>query len=61
MATDNAASRVLGTGFYVPPRVVTNDELSELMDTTDEWIRQRSGIEERRYSDPEDTPAAISK
>ncbi len=61
MASDNAASRILGTGFYVPPRVVSNDELSGLMDTSDEWIRQRSGIEERRYSGPEDTPAAMAE
>jgi 3-oxoacyl-[acyl-carrier-protein] synthase-3 len=61
MPADNAASRVLGTGFYVPPKVVTNDDLSELMDTTDEWIRQRSGIEERRFSGPEDTPAAMAE
>jgi len=61
MPTDNAASRVLGTGFYVPPKVVTNDDLSERMDTSDEWIRQRSGIEERRFSGPEDTPAAMAE
>jgi len=42
-------SRILGTGFSVPDRVVTNDELSRLMDTTDEWIRTRTGIEERRW------------
>jgi 3-oxoacyl-[acyl-carrier-protein] synthase-3 len=42
-------SRFLGTGFAVPDRVVTNDELSELMDTTDEWIRTRTGIQERRW------------
>lgn len=42
-------SRILGTGFSVPARVVTNDELSGLMDTTDEWIRTRTGIEERRW------------
>lgn len=42
-------SRFLGTGFAVPDRVVTNDELSRLMDTTDEWIRTRTGIEERRW------------
>ncbi len=40
----------LGTGFYVPERVVTNDELSRLMDTTDEWIRTRTGIRERRWA-----------
>src|SRR5918998_179421 len=42
-------SRFLGTGFAVPDRVVTNDELSELMDTNDEWIRSRTGIQERRW------------
>lgn len=42
-------SRFLGTGFAVPERVVTNDELSRLMDTTDEWIRTRTGIQERRW------------
>jgi 3-oxoacyl-[acyl-carrier-protein] synthase-3 len=42
-------TRILGTGFSVPDRVVTNDELSALMDTTDEWIRTRTGIEERRW------------
>jgi 3-oxoacyl-[acyl-carrier-protein] synthase III len=42
-------SRFLGTGLAVPDRVVTNDELSRLMDTTNEWIRTRTGIEERRW------------
>jgi 3-oxoacyl-[acyl-carrier-protein] synthase-3 len=42
-------AQFLGTGFAVPDRVVTNGELSELMDTTDEWIRTRTGIEERRW------------
>ena len=42
-------SRFLGTGLAVPDRVVTNDELSRLMDTTDEWIRTRTGIQERRW------------
>jgi 3-oxoacyl-[acyl-carrier-protein] synthase III len=42
-------TRFLGTGFAVPDRVVTNDELSRLMDTTDEWIRTRTGIQERRW------------
>jgi 3-oxoacyl-[acyl-carrier-protein] synthase-3 len=42
-------SRILGTGFAVPDRVVTNQELSELMDTSDEWIRTRTGIQERRW------------
>jgi 3-oxoacyl-[acyl-carrier-protein] synthase-3 len=42
-------TRILGTGFAVPDRVVSNEELSRLMDTTDEWIRTRTGIEERRW------------
>src|SRR6185312_7178397 len=42
-------AQFLGTGLAVPERVVTNDELSQLMDTTDEWIRTRTGIQERRW------------
>jgi len=40
---------ISGTGFFLPPRIVTNDELSSYMDTTDEWIQERTGIKERRY------------
>lgn len=43
-------SRILGTGRYLPERVVTNDELTKFMDTSDEWIQQRTGIRERRYA-----------
>lgn len=42
-------SRILGTGSYLPERVVTNADLEQLMDTTDEWIQQRTGIRERRF------------
>jgi 3-oxoacyl-[acyl-carrier-protein] synthase-3 len=42
-------SRILGTGMYVPPRVVTNKELEPILDTTDEWIEQRTGIKERHF------------
>ena len=44
-------SYIKGLGHYVPERVVTNDELSTLMDTSDEWIIERTGIKERRYAD----------
>ena len=37
-------SKIVGVGHYVPPRVVTNHELSQLMDTSDEWITERTGI-----------------
>lgn len=42
---------ILGTGHYVPERVLTNHDLEEIVDTTDEWIRTRTGIEERRIAD----------
>lgn len=42
-------TRVIGTGFYVPENIVTNDDLAKLMDTNDDWIIQRTGIRERRY------------
>lgn len=47
---------ILGLGHYLPERVVTNKEFEKTLDTTDEWIRTRSGIEERRFArDDEDT------
>ncbi|MFQ6676378.1 MAG: beta-ketoacyl-ACP synthase III [Fidelibacterota bacterium] len=46
-------SRITGVGHYVPERVVTNAELEKLMDTTDEWIVERTGIRERRFADPD--------
>jgi 3-oxoacyl-[acyl-carrier-protein] synthase-3 len=45
----------------VPDRVVTNDELAGLMDTSDEWIRQRTGIQERRWISDGETPAALAQ
>jgi 3-oxoacyl-[acyl-carrier-protein] synthase-3 len=42
-------SRILGLGHYVPERVVTNDDLAALMDTSDEWIQQRTGIRQRHF------------
>ena len=54
-------TKVLGTGHYVPPRVVTNKELEQLMDTTDEWIQQRTGIRERRWTDGECGASDLAK
>jgi len=50
----------IATGFYVPPRVVTNDDLAGMMDTSDEWITQRSGIKTRRWVEPGTTCAAVA-
>ncbi|WP_197320445.1 beta-ketoacyl-ACP synthase III [Saccharomonospora sp. NB11] len=50
LAQGAKASRVLGVGSTQPDRVVTNDELSQYMDTSDQWIRDRVGIIERRFA-----------
>ncbi len=53
-------SKIAGLGYYVPENVVTNDDLSKLMDTNDDWIRERTGIEERRHvALAEDTTAGM--
>ncbi len=54
-------STILGTGFYVPEKVVTNDDLAQIMDTSDEWIRERTGIRERRYAGDGIGPADLAK
>ncbi len=43
-------SRIAGLGYYVPENIVTNDDLAKNMDTSDEWIQERTGIKERRYA-----------
>ncbi len=52
-ANGDAAVSITGFGCYVPERVLTNDELARLVDTSDEWIRERTGIRERRIAGPE--------
>ena len=42
--------KILGTGAYVPEKIVTNDDLSKMVDTSDEWIMQRVGVKERHVS-----------
>jgi len=54
-------TRIIGTGSSVPDRVVTNAELSELMDTSDEWIRTRTGIQERRWVREGETGADLAR
>ena len=48
-------ARIIGTGSYLPPKVVTNDDLSKTIDTSDEWISSRTGIKERRIVTDEST------
>ncbi|MBU4253341.1 MAG: 3-oxoacyl-ACP synthase, partial [Acidobacteria bacterium] len=47
----NRKAKITGIGHYVPPTVITNLDLEKRMNTTDEWIRARSGIEERHYAE----------
>lgn len=54
-------AKIVGVGHHVPERIVTNVELSTMMDTTNEWIIERTGIEERRFIDPaKDTVANMA-
>jgi 3-oxoacyl-[acyl-carrier-protein] synthase-3 len=53
-------ARMLGVGSYSPARVVTNAEMCERIDSTDEWIRERSGITERRFAAPDETVADMA-
>ena len=49
-----AGARILGMGSVQPDNVVTNDDLAERVDTNDQWIRDRVGIQERRIADSRD-------
>ena len=44
-------SRIVGTGSYLPPRVVTNEDLAKKLDTSDSWIQERTGIRQRHIAD----------
>jgi 3-oxoacyl-[acyl-carrier-protein] synthase-3 len=54
------ATRILGLGSYQPDRIVTNDEISQRLDTSDEWIQSRVGIKERRFAAPDETVADMA-
>ncbi|MBX9769125.1 MAG: 3-oxoacyl-ACP synthase, partial [Bdellovibrionales bacterium] len=53
-------SYIRSTGAYAPPTVVTNKDLEAIMETSDEWIQQRSGIKERRWVQPGETQAMMA-
>jgi len=54
-------AELAGTGHYAPARVMTNDEFSKILDTSDQWIRDRTGIRERRISSDAETNACMGK
>lgn len=53
-------SRIIGTGSYVPARVLTNHDLAKLVDTSDAWITERTGIKERRIAGPDETTSELA-
>ena len=54
-------ARIAGTGGYLPERVLSNSELERLVDTSDEWIRERTGIRERRIAAPGETTCDLAE
>ncbi len=54
-------SKVIGTGSYLPERVVTNQELESIVDTNDQWIRERTGIHQRHIAGPNDTTTSLAE
>ena len=53
-------AHIVGWGKYIPEKVVTNDDIAEFMDTSDEWIRDRTGIRERRFVADNESTATIA-
>jgi 3-oxoacyl-[acyl-carrier-protein] synthase-3 len=54
-------AELVGTGRYTPSKVLSNADLEKMVDTSDEWIRERTGIRERRIAEPHETVAYMSK
>jgi len=54
-------AELCGTGRYTPKRVLTNDEFSKILDTSDQWIREGTGIRERRVAGPDESNACMAK
>ena len=52
--------KILGTGSYVPEKVLTNFDLEKTLDTSNEWIIKRTGIKERRIAAPEESTVSFS-
>lgn len=54
-------SRIMGTGGYLPEKIVTNADLEKILDTSDQWIRERTGISERRVAHDDETSADMAE
>jgi len=60
MSAANTFARIAGTGSYLPDRLVTNDDLAKIIDTSDEWIVSRTGIRERHYAAEEQNASDLA-
>ena len=60
MTSGPARAVIVGSGAAIPPNKITNEMLSRVMDTSDEWIRERSGVETRYYVDPGTATAPLT-
>jgi 3-oxoacyl-[acyl-carrier-protein] synthase-3 len=54
-------SRIIGTGSYLPNKVLTNKDLEKMVDTSDQWIRSRTGIEKRHIAEPDETTCDLAE
>ncbi len=60
LEADRHYAQIIGWGYHVPEKIITNKDLEQIVDTTDEWIRSRTGIEERHVAaDPKETSASM--
>jgi len=55
------AVRIAGTGSYLPEKVLSNFDLEKMVDTSDEWIRKRTGIRERRLARPDQAASDLGR
>ena len=58
--TGSKSAVILGTGSYAPDNIVTNDDLAKTIDTSDEWIRTRTGICQRHFASPGESTSDIA-
>ena len=56
----NGSIGIVGVGSYVPERVLTNEDLSKLVETSDEWITERTGIRERHIAEPDQAASDLA-
>jgi 3-oxoacyl-[acyl-carrier-protein] synthase III len=58
--SSHCSSSIIGTGSYMPARVLTNDDLAKIVDTSDEWITSRTGIRQRRIAAENETTSDMA-